>query len=193
MGALAGPLARQEGHERGLFQLVCREEVDECDGHLGRRTVGRAVESHEPGLGLNDSVVARPRVVGPIAVDFDDDQARVALAERLGVGAEAGGLARTVRRDDEVGRVQEAAEDGLAGVGAEVERDGRLAPVGGAEVGGPVVGGVFAREVPAARDVAARRLDLDDPRPVLGEEHPDARAGEHARQLDDDEVRQRRH
>ena len=121
------------------------------------------------------------------------DQPGVERAERRGVRAEAFRVARFVRGHDDVGLPGEVVEDALPVGRGEVERERLLAPVGGGEVGGAVVGRVLGRQHPAARHVAARRrvLDFEHGRAELGEELPDARPGQHARKLYDDEIGER--
>ena len=65
----------------------------------------------------------------------------------------------------------------------EVDRERALAAVGRDEQGGELAGRVD-RLAAAARDVAARRLDLDHVGALVGQEHRGERAGHHAGEVD---------
>lgn len=187
------PLPLQQTDEDGLLELVRCEHVDESHGHFHRRAVRLAVHKREPALGLEYGVVACPCIVRVVADDVGVDQPWVERAERPPVRTESLRVARLVRGDDEVGVAGEVVEDALPVGRAEVERERLLAPVGGGEVGGAVGVSVLGGQLPAPRHVALRRrvLDLQHRRAELGEELADARPGEHARELYDDEVCER--
>ena len=96
--------------------------------------------------------------------------------------------------DEHVGAGEEASKDGRAVGLLEVEPDAPLVAVDREEVGGGsrAVGLVAdPRRSPAARRVALRRLDLDDVRPEVGQQHRAVGPGEDRRAVDDADAGER--
>jgi hypothetical protein len=130
-----------------------------------------------PGAGLAE---ARDRAV---------DEIRLHRGERLVVGAQARGHTGREVLDDDVGCPRQVEHDRARLRAGEVERNALLAGIAADEVGTLVVAVVFELVGPAAHFVAAAGLlDLDDARAQVGEQARAVRAGEDARQVEDDEA-----
>src|SRR4029079_4455785 len=88
--------------------------------------------------------------------------------------------------DEDVARLEEATEDLATRVGAKIEPDRALVAIHREGVGRRPRRGVVTDpwRAPAARGVAVGRLDLDDIRAEVAEEHRRVRSGEHRRAID---------
>ena len=88
--------------------------------------------------------------------------------------------------DQQVGAIGQAVEQVAAGIGPQVDHDAALVAVDRAEVGAaPILRLAPPRWSPAAALVAARRLELDDVRPQIGQQHGGERAGQDTRAVHD--------
>ena len=61
---LAGALALEQGGQHGLGGVHAGHHVHHSDAKFERRLTGLTVDGHEPGLGLNDQIVARAAGLG---------------------------------------------------------------------------------------------------------------------------------
>ena len=171
--------------------VEARDHVHEGDADLGR-LARRPGDAHQAADRLDERVV--PRQVGTAllaeAGDLAVDDAPVPFRDLLVADAEPLQGAGAEVRDDDVRALAQARRHRCVRRLLEVERDRALVAVRRVVVGRPA-GGVGGR-LPAARVVAARRLDLDHVRAEVAERHRDERPGEDARQVDDDDVVERR-
>ena len=88
--------------------------------------------------------------------------------------------------DQQVGAIRQAVEQLATDVGPQVDHDAALVAVDRAEVGAaPILGRAPPRRSPAPALVAGRRLELDDVRPKIGQQHGGERPGQDARAVQD--------
>ena len=169
---------------------------DEADVAVARELARRAdvlVQNFKPGglakYGLDHEVVARhPRArPGAEPADGGVHDPRVGGAHRREVEAEALQAARPEVLDHHVGPAGKlAGEPEVAGV-AQVQHHRTLVAVDPQVVGrGLTADG----RGPRARLVAVGRLDLDDVRAEVGEQHGRVGAGEHPGEVGDEQARQ---
>ena len=123
-----------------LLASIPVHDVDDRDAVLGRAAVGLAADAHQPGLGLQDEVVAgqrRLRSGRAVAGDGAAHEARRMLLEP-GVG-EAPLLQRAEPEivDQHVGLLDQAGEDLLPGRHRHVERERALVAIDAEEIRAP--------------------------------------------------------
>ena len=176
-------------------------DVGDRDADLRRVTavgVGRAGDRHQPGLGLEQEVVARPADERPgraVAADREMDEARVERGEDVVPEPEPGEAVRSEVLDEDVGVGEESAQHVGAGGLLQVEPEAALVAVDREVVGGGPASRrsslAHPRRAPAAGRVALGRLDLDDVGAEVGQEHRRVRPGEDRRAVDDADARER--
>ncbi len=134
-----------------------------------RGGLGGAGDGDEPGLALHQQVVGllvAVRPGGAVAGDVADDQARVPLPQGLCAEAEPPGRARREVLHEDVGPLDEAAQDLLGAVLLQIQRQGLLGAVEPDEVAGEA----FHRPVVSAGEVPHfGALDLDHAGAEVGE------------------------
>jgi hypothetical protein len=159
-----------------------------------RRRVVPAVEVHHAGRRVDDvgeRGARAPRARLTEAGDGAVDEIAPHGGERVVVRAEARRDAGREILHDDVRAAREIAHDGLRRRLAQIERDALLARVHAHEVRALIVAALLELMRRAAHVVAAARLlDLDDARAEIGEEARAVRAGEDAREVENDEARQ---
>ncbi len=184
---LAAALA---GGQRGEYRDGGAEpgdHVDERHAHLRRVALRRAGDRHQAAQRLYERVIAGHRSAGPGAEAGDRavDQPGVRGGERPRREPEALERPGLEVVDEDVGAPGELAGELGVVVVLEVERDRALVAVDGEEVGrGPVL---RLRWAPGPRLVPGGSLDLDHVRPEVPERHRRQRAGEHAREVGDED------
>ena len=173
-------------HRRGL---VGHDGPD----HLRASRLGLGLDVGEAREALDDRVVDALLGVGSAvagAADRDVDQARIERAHGRLAEAQPVHHLRPEILHQHVGAGDQLAQD-LDALGLlEVDRQRALAAVGRYEQGGELAGRID-RLAAAARDVAARRLDLDHVGALVGQEHRGKRPRHHAGEVDDPHPRQR--
>ena len=165
--ALARPLALVERRENGPMGVHAGRHVDQRDAHPARR-LGPAGDGGEAAFRLDQKVVCLHVAIGPrfaVAADVATDQARIARAHLGAAYARARSRAGCQVLDEDVRPANHVAQDREIVGRLDVQLDRFLAPVEPDEIGALALGD----GVVAAREVAARALDLD---------HPGARVGE---------------
>ena len=190
--AAAGRVAAAERGEDRDGRVQAREHVDDRDADLRRRPVGLAGDAHQPGLGLDDEVVAGP--AGGLAVaeagDRAVDEPRVHRPQLLEPDPERFRAAGAEVLDDDVGGRGQPQERRARQLAVEVERGAPLPAVDREEVGRLALD---ERRAPGARLVAdARPLDLHHLRAEVGEHHRAVRPGEDAGEVEHAEPVQRK-
>ena len=173
-------VAREQAREDRDGAEEPGHHVADRDPHLGRSpavVVGRSRDRHQAADRLHDEVVAGLGRVRAVRAEARDRE-----VHEVGVDRRQGGVvepeprepADAVVLDQDVGLGQEAAKDAAAGLRLEVEADRALVAVHGQEVGRGLRAGRLVtdpRRAPAARRVALRRLDLDDVRAEVAQDH----------------------
>ena len=167
--AVAGPLTLQQGGEDPAVGVHPAGDVGDADAHLGGLG-GRAGHRQHPRLGLHQQVVGLAVGVGavvPVAAELAGDQPRVTGRQRVGVQPEPGDRGRGKIADPHVGTADERVQRFPSAGRLQVQHHRLLGPVEPDEPAGhAVTGGVVV--VPG--EVApAGALDLDHPRPEVGE------------------------
>ena len=165
------------------------------DGPDHLRAPGLRIGLHvgEARKALDDGIVDALLGVGPAvagAADRDVDQARIERAHGRFAEAQPIHHLRPEILHQHVGAGDQLAQDVDALGLLEVDRQRALAAVGRYEQGGELAGRID-RLAAAARDVAARRLDLDHVGALVGQEHRGERPRHHAGEVDDPHPRQR--
>ena len=134
-------------------------------------------------MSLRDEVVrgrARERARVPERADETHHERRMSVMHLLPVEAEARRMRRREVVEDDVGPADEAGALGQSLVGLEVDDDRALPAVQRHEVAADL--GPDRHHVPVA--VPVRRLDLDDVRAEIGQQHPAERPRDVLRVLD---------
>ena len=188
--ARAGAREKREGH--AVSRRHAGDEIGDGVAHLDGGAVGEAGEIHDARLALHDEIVAGARGLGAALAEARDgavDQARVQLAKGVVAEAQPRHGAGPEVLQHHVGLGHEPTEDGLSVGRFHVEGQALLVAVDGEKVRRLAAG----EGRPAARVVPlARFLDLDDLRPHVPQDHRAERAGEHARQVEHADARERR-
>src|SRR5262245_51926595 len=159
--------------------------------------VARAGDRHEPGLGLEQEVVARApdERSGPaVAADREVDEPRVDRREGVVAEAESGQAVGPEVLDEHVAGRQEAPQDVSAGGLLQVEPQAALVAVDREVVGRgprPALLVPDPRRAPAAGADALWRVATADVRSEVGPGPPGVQAGEHGRGVDDANAGQR--
>src|SRR5204862_3794739 len=109
------------------------------------------------------------------------DEAWIRFLQNLVAEPQTRHHGRTKVFDDDIGSLDEAQECLRPGIALEIEHERALAAVPTLE-----------SERRHAEWIAARRLDLDDVRAEIGEQHRTERTGDEARQVQDADACQRR-
>src|SRR6267378_3760565 len=202
---LPGPALRAVRKRRADGDRSIHSGDDVGDGNAGalrpaaRRIVGLAGDAHHPAHALDHEVVAGTLAVRarlPEARDRAVNEARVDFRDVVVGEAVAREIAELVVLDEHVGSPRELARELLAFGPGDVDRDRFLAAVGRGVVGRVLgVAPVLVLDpgrTESARVVArARTLDLDHFGAEIGEVLPRPGAGEHARKIEDADVRKR--
>ena len=116
--------------------LQARDEVEQRHADLHRRPIGVAGHRHQPGDGLRQQVVSGTFGIGAgKATHGGDNEVRVALAERIGLEAQAQGGRRPIVVDEQIAARQEAVQGDATFIGAQVEHDAALVAIDRCEVG----------------------------------------------------------
>ena len=184
-GEAAGLLALEESREHGLRRVHAGEQVDGRDAELERRLVGFAVERHQPGLALDQEVVAGTRGFrsGPVvAGDRAVDQVVAFLLQLLVAEAQFLRAAELEVLDHDVALRGEFARDPLAFGGLQVEAHRALVAVDAVEIRG--LGRADAQAPVAGIVAASRMLDLDDFGAEVAEHHAAPGARQHAGKIE---------
>ncbi len=190
--APAVAIAGVQGREDAVGGEEAADHVDERRADLQRPPVGLAGDRHEPAHRLQQQVVAGQRR-GPLAraegADRAVHDAGVGARDLVVAEAEAVAGARPEGLDDDVGADAQLARERHVGRVLEVERDRALVAVEAQVVGRALVD---ERRPPGARVVAAvGALDLDHVGPEVAEAHRAQRAGEHPREVGDEDAIER--
>ena len=183
--ALAGAGSCIERREDRVAGQHAGADIDDRDAVLGRPAVGCAGDAHQPGLGLQDEVVAGERRFRSARAVTGDRAAhqlrRVLLEPRVGE-------APLVERADlevvhqHVGLRDQRGEHLLSRLRRHVERDRTLVAVDAEKIRGLARG---KRRSPGAGVVAgAGRLHLDDLGAHVAEHHGAERPGQDAREIE---------
>src|SRR5688500_3952326 len=174
-GAVA--LARGQRGEDPDRAVEPGREVGDRDADLHRLALLLARDAHEAAQSLHDDVERRPvgvRAVLSPAGDRAVDEPRVRTHEVLRVEAEVAHRAGPKVLDDDVGTRAELAEQRLAVLALQVEREAALPAVQPREIAALAVDD----RLEETREVAASRvLDLHDIGAEVRELHPAERAG----------------
>ncbi len=194
VGALTGAIAAAQGGQDRAEGVGAGQHVGGLEVRRARRRLVALVEVHHPGGRVDDVgeglalapraglAEARDRAVDEIGLDRG--HRGVAQAELLD---DAGGEVL----DEDVGDPAEIGDDPAALRVAQVHRDAFLAHVDADEVGGLVGAARLDLEVVLPHVVAlARPLDLDHARAQVGEQARAVGAGEHAGEIEDDQIRE---
>ena len=191
--AAAGLVGAQDGADDADGAHGGGHQVADAGADLHRRVLVGAGDRHDAAERLGHDVVGRPVGVGaaagaPVAEAADGgvDQLGEALVQGLVAQAQAIHDAAAIVLDHGVGAVAQPHHQ-LAAFGLlQVDGDRLLVAVDRGEVAAErpqlVVGMVGPDD---ARVVAVERLDLDDLRALVGQQHGAERAGQHLREIDD--------
>ncbi len=194
------PVPLEHGRQDADDGIQPGDDVADRDADLGRvPTVGVGVpgDRHQPGRGLDHEVVARSgrgRSVAPVAADRQVDQPGMRVAQPCLVDPEPGEGPWPKVLHEDVGVVEQPAQDGAAVGCPQVEPDRALVAIDGQEVGGrprPIGRVTDPRRTPRPGRVAVGRLDLDHVGAEVGQEHRRVRTGEDRRRVDDAQATQR--
>ena len=178
---------------------------DVGDRHAGAlrtaawRAVGLSGDAHHPAHALDHEVVARPLAPGAALAKARQravDEPRIGLSQSVVAQAVAGEVAVLVVLDQDIEARRERAHERLSLGRRDIHRDRLLAAIRRGEIGRIARLATRAvldpRRPESARVVAALwPLDLDDLGAQIGQILPGPRAREHARQIQDADVRQR--
>ena len=187
---------QQRGEHRDRPEQPAHDIADR-NADLGRLApvgFGRPGDRHEPACRLNDRVVAGTfgvGAMGPVARDGQVDESRVDPAQLGLVEPEPREATDPEVLDDDVGTPEQPPQDVLAGFGAQVDAHAALVAVHRQEVGGDPGAGLLGADpwrAPGAGRVALGRLQLDDLRPEVGEEHRAQRSGKDRRTVGHDKA-----
>ena len=201
--AAAGFGAVRERGAHGDRRVHAGDDVGDRDSRFlraaARKIVALPGDAHHAAHALDHEIVAGPLAPGAglaepghRAVDeLRIDLLQVAVAEPV-----AGEIAELVVLEEHVGFCGELAHDPLALGLREIDRDRFLAAVGAGKISGfgrvAAVGVLQPRRAEGARVVARlRALDLEDLGAEVGEDLPGPGPGEHARKVEDADVRER--
>ncbi len=191
--ALAGLVGAQDRRDDAEGAGDRRHDVADAGADLHRRVLVGPGDGHDAAHRLADHVVGRKVRIGALAgadvaeaADRGVDQLRVARVQRLVAEAQAIHDAAAVVLDHRIGIVAELQDEFAAGRRLEVDGDRLLVAVHRGEVAAErlelIVGMIGADD---ARVVAVERLDLDDLRALVGQQHRAVGAGQHLREVDD--------
>ncbi len=176
---------RNKRGQHGLRGVHAGHHVHRGHAKLQRRLAGFTVDGHEPRLGLDHQVVARPLGFGARAVVARHraiDQIRLDGLELLVAQAQFLGATGLEVLDHHVALRQQAVDDLHAFGRLQIHRDGPLVAVHAVVVGGL---GLADAHAPVAGVVApAGVLHLDDIGTKVGQHLAAQRAGEHAREVE---------
>ena len=156
-----------------------------------RHPVRVAGQAHDAGVGLDVGVERGAVPAGPgqpVAGDRAHDDARVERGERRVVDAQAPGDAGAIVLQHHVGPPHQVGERRLAGGMLEVDHDAALVALVGVKVGRYALFGDQS-----AGGVAGRRLHLDHVGAQIGQQRGRVGPGQHRRQVDQAQPRQRFH
>ena len=184
--------------ERGLDAVGRQQPADQVHDRrpgLQRAPVRLARDRHQPAHGLQQEVVAGQRggLVGGRAERGHraGDEPGVVLAQRVAVEAPGADQPGPEGLDQHVGAQGELTRQRAIVLVVEVERERALVAVQAQVVGALAL---VPRRAPGARVVAAvRALDLDHVGAEVAQQHRGERAGEHAREVGDEDSVQWRH
>ncbi len=181
----AAALARKQCQQDALHRHQPGHQVGNGHAHPERRAVLRPGDAHQATLGLQHRVVTRFVPPGAGLAEARDgavNQPRPLRPERLIVEAGPCEGARTKVLDQDVGAVDQPAEQRPALSRLEVERDALLVAVDAEEIGTLPAD---ERRSPGASVVPTPGLlNLDDAGAHVGEQHRAIRAGQHPGQVD---------
>ena len=183
--ALAGLLGMAERGEDAEGAHQGRHLVGQRDGRQQRSALGLAEQSREAAEGLGDGGEAGMLGIGPVLAEAahpQDDELRIRPQQILAAETQGLELSRPHVLDQHIRLGQKRPKARPAGVGFQIQGDRELVAV--EEL--PEIGIGLARPRPAHAPgrIAARRLDLDDLRPEIGEIFARPGAGDDGRQLD---------
>ncbi len=195
------PLAPDERGQDADRAEHPRHDVADRDADLRRTTalvVGRPGDRHQAAGRLDHEVVAGPgrgRAGRPIARDRQVDEPRVDGLERRVIEPEPGEPPDSCVLDQDVAVGEEPAQDRHALGRLEVQAHPALVAVDGQVIGGRpsplAVSRADPGRAPAPGRVTLGRLDLDDLRAQVAEEHRAVRPGQDRRAIDDAQSRER--
>ena len=197
--AFAGALGVAHRRQDADGQQHRRHDVADPGADLQRVLAVRAGDAHDPAHRLRHDVEGRPVGIGTgartriaEAAHGGIDQAGVELGQALVGQTQALHRAGAEILHQHIGLLDQAADDGLAGRGLEVDGNALLVAVDAlvvtAEVTCLVVGKVRRR---AAGHVAPGRLHLDHLGALVGKQHGAEGSGQHLRQVDHPQSGQR--
>ena len=183
--AFAGAMARVQRREDGIACQHPGADIHDRHAVFGGNAILFAADAHQPGLGLQNEVVARLRGLGPARAIAGDRAAhhlgRVRFEPRV---AKAPFFQRAELEvvDQNVGLLDQPGENLLPRRGGQIDGQRTLVAVDAQKIGR------FAcreRRAPAAGVVAGtRRLDLDDIGAHVAQHHGAQRARQDAGQID---------
>ena len=157
--AATGAVAVAQCEQDAVHGVEAGQVIGDRHADPRRRAVPMAGDVHQPALALDDGVVARQVLLGAdlsVAGDRAVDQPWIQRGDRLEAETEPGEAPRPEVLDQHVGRRDQAAEHGGAGVGLQVEGDALLAAVQAEEEGAPAVAGAAPRRACRPRASAPR-------------------------------------
>ena len=190
--ALAGAFGVAHRGEDADGQQHRRDDIADPGADLQRVLAVRAGDAHDPAHRLRHDVEGRPVGIGTRArtriaesAHGGIDQARVELGQAFVGQSQALHGAGAEILHQHIGLLDQAADDGLAGCGLQIDGNALLVAVDAlvvaAEMTRLVVGEVRRG---AAGQIAAGRFHLDHLGTLVGKQHGAERSGEHLREID---------
>ena len=189
--ALARAVALAERRQHAERGEEAGREIADRDADAHRPAPGLAGDRHQPAHALRDLIDAGPVAIGPVLAEARDagiDEPLVDRLQRLVIDAEAELDVGAVILDQDVGALDQAAEDGEAVGMLQVDRDAALVAVEVLEIGIVARGEIG---LGAGVGIALAHLDLDDAGAPIGELARAGGAGARPRQVEDGEALQR--
>ena len=167
------------------------DNVADGNADLRGHAIGVAGDRHQAAAGLDDEVVAGLAGIGTadaVTADGDMHEIRVQSLQGILVEPEAGKAARAEVLDEHVPPADELPQHLAAGVRVKIEPEAPLVAIDGQEIRGRTGAScriADPRWSPTPRRIAFGRLDLDDLRTEVGQEHRAVRPGQDGRTIED--------